>query len=139
VPLPPSLLRARPAGARAGLVTPRRRLGDEGERRAALALEAAGYEIIARNARVSHDEIDIIARDGEVWAFVEVKARRSDAYGAPDEAITPAKRRKLLRAARAWLLARGERDPSWRFDVVTVRFENGAPPRIEIIRNAFGD
>jgi putative endonuclease len=120
-------------------VTASRRLGDEGERRAALALEAAGYEVVARNARVGHDELDIIARDGDMWAFVEVKTRRSDAYGAPDEAVTPAKRQKLLRAARAWLLARGEQDPSWRFDVVTVRFQDGAPPRIEIIRNAFGD
>lgn len=114
-------------------------LGAEGERRAALALEAAGYTLVARNVRVSHDELDIIARDGEMWAFVEVKTRRSDAYGAPDEAITPSKRQKLLRAARSWLLKNAEPDPSWRFDVVTVRFQNGAPPRIEIIRNAFGD
>lgn len=114
-------------------------LGAEGERRAALALEAAGFEIVAHNARVSHDELDIIAREGDVWVFVEVKARRTDAYGAPSEAVTPAKRKKLLRAARQWLLENAEPDPCWRFDVVSVRFQNGAPPCIEIIRNAFGD
>lgn len=120
-------------------MTPTRQLGAEGERRAALALEAAGYEVVARNARVSHDELDIIARDGEMWVFVEVKTRRSDAFGAPSEAVTPAKRRKLLRAARAWLLEHAEPDPSWRFDVVSVLFHPAAPPTVEIIRNAFGD
>jgi putative endonuclease len=120
-------------------VTDTRRLGDEGERRAALALAAEGYEIVARNARVAHDEIDIIARHEDMWVFVEVKTRRTDTYGAPDEAVTPAKRAKLLRAARAWLEAEEQHDPDWRFDVVTVRLRNGAPPRIKIIKNAFGD
>ncbi len=118
---------------------PSRALGEEGERRAAEVLEAAGYRIVATNARAGHDEIDIVARDGDAWAFVEVKSRRGDRYGAPDEAVTPSKQAKLLRAARAWMEANGIEDADWRFDVVTVRFQDGAPPRIEIIPNAFGD
>jgi putative endonuclease len=120
-------------------MTNARRLGDEGERRAARALAAEGYEIVARNVHVGHDELDIVARHGDMWVFVEVKTRRGDAYGAPAEAVTLMKQVKLLRAARAWLQARGESDPDWRFDVVTVLLQNGALPRIEIIPNAFGD
>jgi len=118
---------------------PSRALGIEGERRAALALEREGYRVVARNARAGHDEIDIIARHGDAWVFVEVKTRRSDRYGAPDEAVTPAKQAKLLRAARAWMEANGIEDACWRYDVVTVLFQDGAPPRVEIIPNAFGD
>ncbi|HEY3414292.1 MAG TPA: ribonuclease HII [Armatimonadota bacterium] len=120
-----------------GTRNPRAALGAEGERRAALALQAAGYEVLERNARVSHDELDIICRHGEAWVFVEVKTRRGDGYGAPDEAVTQRKQGKLTRAALAWLEAHGIEDPEWRFDVVTVRLQNGAPPRIEIIVNAF--
>lgn len=117
----------------------RQALGAEGERRAALALEAAGYAVVERNARVGHDELDIVARDADVWVFVEVKARRGNAYGAPEEAVTPSKQAKLLRAARAWLEAHGIEDVSWRFDVVAVRFLPNAPPLIDIIPNAFAD
>jgi putative endonuclease len=120
-------------------MTTARRLGDEGERRAVRVLVADGYEIVARNVHVGHDELDIVARHADMWVFVEVKTRRTDAYGAPAEAVTRAKQGKLLRAARTWLEARGERDPDWRFDVVTVRFQNGALPRIEINKNAFGE
>jgi putative endonuclease len=112
-------------------------LGSEGERRAALALSKAGYEIVERNARVGHDEIDIVTRNGDAWVFVEVKTRRGEGYGAPDEAVTPRKQEKLLRAAQAWLEAHEILDPEWRFDVVTVRFRDGAAPAIEIIVNAF--
>lgn len=120
-----------------GTRNPRAALGAEGERRAACALEAAGYEVMERNARVGHDELDIICRHGDAWVFVEVKTRRGDGYGAPDEAVTPRKQEKLTRAALAWLEAHAIPDPDWRFDVVTVRFRNGAPPKVEIIVNAF--
>lgn len=119
--------------------SPRRALGMEGERRAARALETAGLRIVAMNARIGPDELDIIAQDGEMWVFAEVKTRRGGGYGAPDEAVTPAKQAKLLRAARAWMEAHGIEDADWRFDVVAVRFQDGAPPNIEIIPNAFGD
>lgn len=115
----------------------RQRLGAEGERRACVALVAAGYEVLERNARVAHDELDIVARHGEAWVFVEVKTRRGTGYGAPDEAVTPRKQEKLMRAAQAWLEAHGVHDPEWRFDVVSVRFRDGAVPEVEIIVNAF--
>ncbi|HEY3267765.1 MAG TPA: YraN family protein [Armatimonadota bacterium] len=114
-------------------------LGQEGERRAARALEAAGYDIVERNARVGHDEIDVVARNGEAWVFVEVKTRRGAGYGAPGEAVTPAKQAKLLRAAAAWLEEHAVPDPVWRFDVVSVTFLDGVAPIIEIVVNAFGE
>lgn len=114
-------------------------LGAEGERRACRALEEAGYTIVARNVHAGHDEIDVIAREGGMWVFVEVKARRGDRLGAPEESVTPAKQARLLRAARAWMEENAIEDADWRMDVVAVRFTDGALPHVEIIPNAFGD
>jgi len=117
--------------------TPLKRLGDEGERRAALALESEGYTIVERNARAGRGELDIVARDGDSWVFVEVKTRRGDAQGAPEESVTPTKQARLMRAALAWLEDHGVGDVSWRFDVVAIRFLRDQTPDIRIIRNAF--
>jgi ribonuclease HII len=128
-----------PRNSEPGTPNPKQALGAEGERRAALALEGAGYTVVERNARVGHDELDIVCRHEEAWVFVEVKTRRGSGYGAPDEAVTPRKQAKLIRAAQGWLVAHDISDPEWRFDVVAVLFQNGAPPSVDIIVNAFGD
>ena len=104
----------------AGGATPRARLGASGERVAALALERRGYRIIARNWRCTHGEIDLIAEDGGELVFVEVKTRRGDRLGAPEEAITPAKRQHLVAAAQAYLVEQADEQRSYRFDVVAV-------------------
>ncbi|MEJ1087637.1 YraN family protein [Microbacterium sp. Mu-80] len=76
--------------------------GRAGEERAASHLRASGYAILERNWRCAQGEIDIVAAHGEMLCIVEVKARRSDAFGHPFEAIDERKRRRLWRLAYAW-------------------------------------
>lgn len=110
----------RPAGRR----SPAQSAGDAGEELAARFLEARGMAIVARNYRTRLGEIDLIARDGEVLVFVEVRLRADERFGGAAASVGPAKQRRLAAAAGAYL-ARLERAPRCRFDVVTL--EGGAP------------
>jgi len=83
-------------------------LGRAGEDRAARYLVANGYELLSRNWRCREGEIDIVALEGDRIVVVEVKARRSEAFGHPFEAIDPRKRRRLWRLGLAWLAAHPE-------------------------------
>jgi putative endonuclease len=114
----------------------RQQYGQSGESLAVAFLEARGYTIVARNYRNRLGEIDIIARHDGAWVFVEVKARRSDRFGDPKAAITPAKQRKLSMVALAFLKSRGSTQTKARFDVVTVRPVDGRA-HVEVIANAF--
>jgi putative endonuclease len=98
----------------------RKRLGSAGERLAAERLRQAGYIVRMLNYRCPAGEIDIVAEEGGDLVFVEVKTRRGDAYGLPEEAVTPAKQHKLIAAAQTYLDANGCADASWRVDVVAV-------------------
>lgn len=120
---------ARPRGARG--------TGWDWERAAARALESAGYRILDRNFQARGGEIDIVAEDGAALCFVEVKGRRSVAFGGPAESVTAEKQRRLIRAARAWLARSRGPDRTCRFDVVCVSEVSGREPEIEIIRDAF--
>jgi len=95
-------------------------LGAEGEERAARFLARRGYRIVGRNVRAGGVEIDIVARRGACIVFVEVKTRRSRRFGGPEEAVGPAKQRRLVRAAGAWLRDHDARARSTRFDVIAV-------------------
>ena len=97
--------------------------------------ENIGLTIIARNYRCRLGEIDLVARDGSTTVFVEVRKRASSAFGGAAASITSAKRRKLLKAARHYI-SRLPRVPQCRFDALLIE---GEPPRIEWIRNAFGE
>jgi putative endonuclease len=77
-------------------------LGRRGERLAAEHLVASGYQIVERNWRCSHGEIDIVATTGDELVFVEVKTRSTVAFGHPLEAITTQKLARLRRLAAAW-------------------------------------
>ncbi len=111
-------------------------LGAAGEDLAASRLEALGYRILDRNYRCPVGEIDCVAvRDGTL-VFLEVKARRSDDYGGPLEAVDRRKRRKMTRLAHYYALAKGFWGVPQRFDVVAVWFE-AAGARIEVYENAF--
>ena len=115
---------------------PRQALGAAGEAAAAGALAAAGYEILGRNLRTPFGEVDLLARQGEVLCFVEVKTRSSDAFGHPAEAVTPAKQANLRRSAAFLLRARRWEGPC-RFDVVAVLPGPGGGFRTEILPDAF--
>lgn len=125
--------KAVPVDARGDKQTGRKRLGGAGERLAATWLEARGYHIVARNWHCPYGEIDLIAEvaaqatgasgAGEI-VFVEVKTRRGVAMGAPEEAITHAKRRHLIAAAQCYLAERGEEARAYRIDVIAVDLTN---------------
>ncbi|HZW36313.1 MAG TPA: YraN family protein [Candidatus Deferrimicrobiaceae bacterium] len=95
--------------------------GDEAERAACAFLESRGVRVVERNFRARGGEIDIVAREGEILVFVEVRFRNEEGFGAPEETVGLPKRRRIVSAAREYL----SRIPpsSWteaRFDVVAV-------------------
>ena len=97
----------------------RRALGILGEDIACRYLEDQGFSITERNWRTRAGELDIIARAGGLTVFAEVKARRSRTFGEPEEAVTPAKARRIRGLAMEYL-ASGGRSPEVRFDVISV-------------------
>ena len=113
--------------------------GSWGEDRAARYLRLHGYRIVERNFRCRQGEIDIIARKGEIIAFVEVKQRKNADFGEAREFVTYAKQRRLIAAAEQWLVKTGcELQP--RFDVIEVYAPEGTKtlfPEIHHLENAF--
>ncbi len=95
-------------------------------------LAEKGYNILERNFHSRWGEVDIIAEAEGVLAFVEVKTRKSIAYGTPAEYVTAAKMKKIIKTAFTYL---GERDAEIRFDVAEVFC--GGNLRINYIKNAF--
>ncbi len=115
----------------------KRELGRRGEEIAAAYLREQGYFILARNWRCPAGELDIVAREGETLAFVEVRARRGDRFGTPEESITPAKQAKLVELAQTYLQENGLADENWRIDVVALEMDQrGRVNRLNLIRNA---
>lgn len=107
-----------------------------GERLAAEHLRRAGLEILDRNWRAGPRELDLVVREGDVVAFVEVKTRSSGADD-PLAAIGVRKRRELRRAAAAWIHSHPGVGREFRFDAVAVRIPPGRSPGVEHVRDAF--
>lgn len=116
----------------------RKNLGESGERVAALALQQRGYTILARNYRTRAGELDLIARDADGLAFVEVRARRGDARGTPEESLTPRKRARLVAVAQEFLQTHSEyAECAWRIDLVAIELDRaGRLARLDIIKGA---
>src|SRR2546426_10862020 len=112
-------------------MTGRSVLGEEGERAAARFLEARGYRILERNYRTRRGEIDLIAEDGRMLVFVEVKVRLDDRFGGPAAAITRAKQARIARLAQQYLVGRRGGDRPWRVGVGVVP---GGGPRAPPVR-----
>ena len=110
-------------------------LGRAGQRAAEEFLGRKGYEILAVNYRRNRCEIDIIARRDVCTAFIEVKTRRGTQYGAPREAVTPAKQRRIIQTAWAYVVEKNETG-DLRFDVIEV-MGRGGEFEINHIENAF--
>jgi putative endonuclease len=115
-----------------------RALGEFGERLAAGRLRRDGYEIVATNVAVRPwGEIDIVARRDGVLALVEVRTRRGSRFGGAALSLMPAKQRRMLRAAMAYLSGFGDEPPPARIDVILVNLDgNGRLLSIEHIENA---
>ncbi len=100
------------------------------------ALKRRGYRILVQNYRNRLGEIDIIAMEGDVVVFVEVKARRSHRFGNPKCAVTPDKQRKISLVALSFLKETGRMSGRARFDVVAID-SSRETPSVEIVQNAF--
>ncbi len=112
-------------------------LGKWGEDVAVEYLQSMGLVLLDRNWRCEEGELDIVALDGEVVVIVEVRTRSSDAYGAPEESLTPRKRRHLQKAALAYLQDKERLEDVWRIDVVAIEASrDGHVDRIEHYANA---
>jgi len=115
----------------------RKRLGNVGEEIATRELTRRGYAVRERNWRCPEGELDMVAEQGEMLVFVEVRTRRGDRFGTPEESITLAKRAHLIAAAQAYLQAHSLQDRDWRIDVVAVEMSaQGQLLRVDVIENA---
>lgn len=114
----------------------RHALGQLGEELAVRYLRQQGYVILERNYRCSYGEVDVVARDRDRLAFVEVRTRRGTAFGSPEESVTPQKQQRLVTVAREYLQARECVDVDWGIDVVAIEFaSHGVLRRIELFRD----
>lgn len=105
-------------------------LGRRGEDLACRLLEKEGYEILERNWRCPLGEIDIIAREGDCWAFIEVKTRRGHRAEYPEDGLTPAKLERLIVLAQQYLGEKGLQGINWRVDLAAVEWS----PYEEMVR-----
>ncbi len=104
----------------------------------ALALDyltAQGYRLVKKNHRAKGGEVDLIAYDGEVLCFIEVRSKATEEFGSPLETIDGRKQSRVIRAARDFLTTLPPPWPPMRFDAVGIVL--GEPPRITLVRNAF--
>lgn len=107
-------------------------LGAAGEDLAAAWYERRGYQVVARNWRCRHGELDLVVRSSGLVVFCEVKSRSSSAFGTPFEAVTVDKQRRIRRLAAAWLA-------QWRGTASEIRFDVAGvvDGRVEVIEAAF--
>jgi len=114
----------------------KKELGKKGEELALQFLKKKGYRILEKNYICRLGEIDLIAQEKDTLAFVEVKTRRSTAFGPPQMAVDQKKQEQLSKAALQFLKERRLEEAKARFDVIAILFgPQGA--EIELIRNAF--
>jgi putative endonuclease len=115
----------------------RQSLGDRGELIAERFLAARGYAVLARKYRCAHGEIDLVCRDGDTVAFVEVKTRRGTAFGAPEEAVTATKLAHIAAAGQHYLERQGWGEQPWRIDVVAIEIgRSGLLREVRLIDHA---
>ena len=113
-------------------------IGDLGEQLAGVYLKSLGWKVLYGNYRAPKGgEVDIVARDGEILVFLEVKTRTSRGYGRPLDAVDGKKQELIERGANSWLKLLGRRDMPWRFDVVEVILADGEQADVNLVKNAF--
>lgn len=116
--------------------TDRIKTGRTGEDTAILELKKKGYKLLEKNYRSHFGEIDIIAEDGDIIAFIEIKTRRSDSYGEPGLSITKQKKERMYKTSLAYLIRNGMTSRRCRFDVVLIiRYRN--KDDIQVVKDAF--
>jgi putative endonuclease len=125
----------REAGATAAHIV----TGKRGETLAYWYLRHAGYIMVARNrpSKWGAGELDLIGWDGRVLAFIEVKARHSPELAAPEDAVTHKQRRRIVKAAEAYLRKLPTMPESYRFDVINVFWDPEAGCQVRLVKDAF--
>jgi putative endonuclease len=98
-------------------------------------LRSLGYRVVASSYRTQDGEVDVIAWDGDVLAFIEVKSR--SVVASPEDAVGPRKRQRIIRAAKTYIAKRRLYDKPCRFDILSVTRPRGASPQFRLLRDAF--
>jgi putative endonuclease len=111
--------------------------GKAGERLASNYLKKRGYRVLEENYKVSFGEIDIIAEKSNYICFIEVKCRKSNRYGIPEEALTTYKRNKIIKVAQFYIKKKNIKNKYFRFDVISILLDNNSLKEIKHITNAF--
>ena len=112
--------------------------GKLGEQAAAKLLAKNGYKILDRNFRSKLGEIDIVAQEGNILVFVEVKTRWSPKFGTPEEAVTPWKIKSIIRTGNYYKLLHPATPDLMRIDVVAVEVSVNRVTSARLIKNATG-
>jgi len=115
----------------------RKEFGANAESLAAIYLEQQGFQILERNFRVGHKEIDIIARNDKVVIFVEVKAARQLRFGHPAERVTRKQRMNIIAAAQQYVIDNMFEGYDFRLDVIALYPKEGGGYTLDHIEGAF--
>ncbi len=115
----------------------KRDFGNWGEQIAVDFLQKQGYRMVKRNFRCPYGEIDLIAKEKDIWCFIEVKARKSKSFGYGFDSVTRAKQKHIIKVAQYYLNQSALYEAPARFDVVSIDFVSEKDYQIQLIRNAF--
>ncbi len=115
----------------------RKKVGSQGEDIAVSFLKRRGLRIVEKNFRCRLGEIDIIAVDKNTICFVEVKTRRSFAFGSGMESVLVRKQKKIMKTALLYLKIKGLSESDFRFDVISILLPDSQLPQVEYLENAF--
>ena len=111
-------------------------IGQRGEAIARTYLEQKGYKILAANWRYRRAEVDLIAMEGPILVFIEVKTRSNDAYGEPEQGITARKEQMLTSAAHAYI-EQTEHEDEIRFDIISILYLDEQSYSVRHLEDAF--
>ena len=110
--------------------------GELGEQLANQFLITKGFNIVCCNWRYKHWEVDIIATKNKVLHFIEVKTRRSEKYGNPEDGVSKSKLKNLIDAAEEYTI----QHPEWKwicFDILAITLNTGCPPEYYLIEDVY--
>lgn len=112
-------------------------LGKQGEKLSRDFLKKKGFRILRTNFRNKHGEIDLVAEDGEILVFVEVKTQRKSMFGPPEWKVDWRKQLQLVKVAESFLQTNNLQEKPCRFDVIGITVESGSQHNITHLEDAF--
>ena len=113
-----------------------KRLGSWGEGAAQRYLEAQGVQVLESNVRTAYGEIDLVAKEDGTLLFCEVKTRRTQTFGYPEESVTPKKQEHMRNSALDYLQTRELLDTDWRIDVLSVERQANQQVKVTWFKHA---